>query len=323
VDRLADNLAGQTFSHPVGLDRPIVGSVTSVLDELALELVSNPSTQLVENLIDTMGSFYDCAIKQNQLTELKRVCQEHPIQQLILEDPFVRRAFEKPRGYAGDAPMLDYIYRPGRVRLSGVGEIVHQVTTETSTAKSISWRRDYLAARICKLLETTDRPDILSVAAGHMRELDIVSRKTEMRDFRITALERDGASIKEICESYPSFDIRPVQKSVLHILRHGSHYPRFDYIYSAGLFDYLETKTAKRLIENLCAMLKSGGTLLIGNFAPENIGRGFMEFFMDWSLIYRDESDLIALVEDASPGAAFRTFRDEEQNVSYVEVQKQ
>ena len=37
-----------------------------------------------------------------------------PIFALCQEDPYTRRAFEKPRGYAGDAVMLDF-FRPRAV----------------------------------------------------------------------------------------------------------------------------------------------------------------------------------------------------------------
>src|SRR5690606_27280552 len=36
--------------------------------------------------------------------------RDHPMRSIIHQDPFQRRCFEKPRGYAGDAVMLDMIY---------------------------------------------------------------------------------------------------------------------------------------------------------------------------------------------------------------------
>src|SRR5262245_61405851 len=36
--------------------------------------------------------------------------QSHPLHRLFLESPFTRRAFTKPRGYAGDAVLMDLIY---------------------------------------------------------------------------------------------------------------------------------------------------------------------------------------------------------------------
>ena len=39
----------------------------------------------------------------------------HPIRPLLYEEPFTRRAYEKPRGYAGDAPMLDLVLQSERI----------------------------------------------------------------------------------------------------------------------------------------------------------------------------------------------------------------
>ena len=37
-------------------------------------------------------------------------CLGHPLNGLLQQDPFTCRAFEKPRGYAGDAELIDFIY---------------------------------------------------------------------------------------------------------------------------------------------------------------------------------------------------------------------
>src|SRR5207344_1382702 len=46
-------------------------------------------------------------------SEFARLCLDHPLRRLLHEDPFTYRAFSKPRGYAGDAVMMDYIYGLG------------------------------------------------------------------------------------------------------------------------------------------------------------------------------------------------------------------
>src|SRR5262245_36232356 len=43
-------------------------------------------------------------------TAYARLAATDPLAALLHQDPFTRRAFEKPRGYAGDAVMMDLIY---------------------------------------------------------------------------------------------------------------------------------------------------------------------------------------------------------------------
>jgi extracellular factor (EF) 3-hydroxypalmitic acid methyl ester biosynthesis protein len=110
---------------------------------------------------------------------------------------------------------------------------------------------------------------------------------------------------------------RPLNKSISFLFKHCIS-NTFDLIYSAGLCDYLPDKALETLFRRLHALLNPDGLLTIGNFAPNSHGRGFM----DWSLIYRDEADLIRVAEEALPKARYKTFRDAPGNVAYIEIRK-
>jgi len=60
-----------------------------------------------------------------------QACLQDPVCNLLYQDPFTYRAFSKPRGYAGDAVMMDYIY--------GLGEAAEAVSgAPPSAARSSS-----------------------------------------------------------------------------------------------------------------------------------------------------------------------------------------
>lgn len=40
-------------------------------------------------------------------------CRENGLAQMLYQDPFTRRSAEKPRGYPGDAMLIDFIYGNG------------------------------------------------------------------------------------------------------------------------------------------------------------------------------------------------------------------
>jgi extracellular factor (EF) 3-hydroxypalmitic acid methyl ester biosynthesis protein len=190
------------------------------------------------------------------------------------------------------------------------------MTTGVSAAKSILWRRDHLGAEISKTAGRVRNGRILSVASGHLRELDIVRSMVEQRDFEIVALDQDAESLQEAVNSNPDFNIRPVNKSISHLFK-AEDDGKYDLIYSAGLFDYLPANTASGLLDRLLRMLAPSGRLLVGNYAPENYGRGYMEGIMGWSLIYRSEAEFEALLNSRRDR---RVYRDEPGNVIYLEV---
>ena len=306
--------AHSTNSDPT-LDRLIFN-----LDHFADSIKSGGGTsRLVENLISLLAATYDHALQLEKLEDFRDICQGHSLHKRVLEDPFTSRAFEKPRGYAGDAVMLDYIYRPKQLRVSEFGVALHRATTSAGAANSIRWRRSHLAARLLDGMEEQKRLRVLSVASGHLRELDIVSAATHKRNVEIVALDQDGDSLEEALRSYEEFEIRPLKHSISYLFKPINLGP-FDLIYSAGLFDYLADRMAISLIQALVIKLRPDGKLILGNYTPATDGRGYMEGMMDWRLIYRDENDLMRLASAAVGAKTLKTYRDGPGSIAYIEI---
>ena len=86
-------------------------STTRFLDCLATQL------QVGKDIAATMASIFSelNEIRLSVSTESWKqfavtTFRAHPLMDLLLQDPFTRRAFTKPRGYPGDAVTFDFIY---------------------------------------------------------------------------------------------------------------------------------------------------------------------------------------------------------------------
>ena len=216
--------------------------------------------------------------------------------------------------------MLDYIYRPTEHFLSDVGKNVYRATTTSPNANSIRFRQAYLAELIGSSVEKRGPLEVLSVACGHMRELDLCppSYATQLN---ISALDQDNDTLLTLTNNYPDFSIKVIPESITSILK-PTFRDGYDLIYSAGLFDYLNDKLASKLIHRLSSLLRQGGVLSVANFLPDNHGRGYMEGFMEWSLIYRSQDELEGLAKGLGTEFEVSSFTDDFENVAYLELHK-
>jgi extracellular factor (EF) 3-hydroxypalmitic acid methyl ester biosynthesis protein len=292
--------------------------LVEVLDGYFARLGSVACVTIVDELMRSLAEFYDAAAASGRLAEFRAHCQSHPLHGLLLEDPFTAHGFFKPRGQAADGVMLDYIHRPHYLALSEVGEAVHFVTTSLGAAQSIMRRRDRFAKALAQTVRATRKARILSVANGHLRELDTARCLLDRRDFQIFALDADAASLREAVNANPDINIVPLEQPVWHFLRQDSDIS-FDLIHSANLLDQLGDVEASDLLGRLAAKLAPGGRLIVASCAPENEARGYMEGVMGWSVIYRSELDLERLA-NSSRLQRFRTYRDTPGNIVYLEV---
>jgi hypothetical protein len=103
--------------------------------------------------------------------------------------------------------------------------------------------------------------------------------------------------------------------------KEAEHLGDFDFIYAAGLYDYLPDRIAGRLTEMLFRRLRPNGKLWIANFLPDIADAGYMEAFMDWWLIYRSEEQMLSLCQGLrSDPQQLRSFTEPENNIHFVEV---
>lgn len=253
--------------------------------------------------------------------------REHPLVRVLRMDPFTERAYSKPRGYAGDAVMMDYIYGYGLDQFGAVSEVGRKVfdyCTTTGAPQAVRFRRKLLAETIDATAARLDRPvDVLALAAGHLREVDLSCAARTGRA-RITAIDQDEESLSVIRESYGQFGVRAVNSSVRRIIAGKVHLEPCDFAYSAGLYDYLAPAAATRLTAIMFEALRPGGQLLIANFLPSIFDLGYMEGVMDWQLIYRDDAEMrtLLLEIDTSKIGALSQVHDPLDNITFLTVTK-
>jgi len=256
----------------------------------------------------------------------KEVCLEHPLKDLLHLDPITRRAFTKPRGYAGDAVLMDFLYREKSILKNVVtnppiGQHICHSLMSSPSAKAVRHRKKILAHKIDGTALRKNDAAVLSVACGHLREAELSEALQENKLKRFVALDQDKESLREIEASYNFDKLEVVHGSVRDLLKPKYDIGEFDFIYSAGLYDYLNDKTVKLLTRSLFKRLKKGGKLLIANFMPDIIESGYMEAFMDWHLIYR-KTDSILHAIDIVDENLFGLFYDEDRYIIYLEFMK-
>ncbi|WP_044240654.1 class I SAM-dependent methyltransferase [Flexithrix dorotheae] len=267
--------------------------------------------------------------------EWRNFCQnettKYNLHTQLLKDPYTKRAFEKPRGYAGDAIMMDFLYGvlpPPDVESNPVGRSVFDFTTQSDPGKAVVFRKKYIAGLIDQKAQDSNVPvSVLSLAAGHLRETEMMKSFLQKKIKRFIAFDQDEKSLAKINREGIHSCVKTCPGKIKDLIEGNIDLGKFDFIYASGLFDYLPEKPAKKLIQWMFSSLNPGGTLLVPNFRaqlPNSIFRTYMEAFMNWFLIYREDEEIIGLFEKIQPTAIDKLsyFNDPVCNIGYVLVSK-
>jgi SAM-dependent methyltransferase len=255
----------------------------------------------------------------DELTLALRASELLPI---LLQEPLTRWSYHRLGGYPGDAQLIDLIctegdigQRPGDT--SATGWRLCTALQSRPLCSAVRNRRRVAAAFLDGLASVTPATSLLAIGAARLREIGTDRAATWGR---IVALDHDPAALDRIAARLPNVErLRCPTGDPLSGQPEGQ---RFDAVYAPCLFECLSKAAAGHTLARMAALLRPGGRLMICNFAPDAADRGYMEAFMDWKLIGRDEDDMRRLATRANPGCGTRIYREPSGQVVILEMLK-
>lgn len=240
------------------------------------------------------------------------------VRDIIAASEFMWRTNIKPRGYAGDSEMMRMLYDRRFVGYTIFAKMMHRHPVESAAAQAVRNRRRLLKETLATLGADHDSSlgkfRLMSVACGPAWELrDLIQDTQYAQDYAYVLLDQDGGALEEARQEIleaekrvgQKIDATFIQDSVRTMLRTpklDAQWGRFHFIYTMGLFDYLVEPVAEAVLGKLYETLHPGGQILVGNFHEDSPTKLYMDYWMDWSLYYRSEEDLLELAENL-PGA--------------------
>jgi extracellular factor (EF) 3-hydroxypalmitic acid methyl ester biosynthesis protein len=238
----------------------------------------------------------------------------HP---LILRAPFVYRTFIKPLGYAGDYEMVNQLLGDPRQGSSTYIQLINATFLQTAVAQAHRNRIDILVDYLKKAVVMAEQEGrairILNIGCGPAIEVqrligldfDLSRLEFTLVDFSRETLNYTRTQIEEAQARHKrKIGVEYVQESVHDLLKRAVRSrvveaeTDYDFIYCAGLFDYLSDKVCSRLIRYFLSRANSAARMLVTNVHSNNPERHGMEHLLEWHLIYRNEAQMLSIMTE-------------------------
>lgn len=262
--------------------------------------------------------------------------QLHP---QLLCSPFAFRTYQKPLGYAGDYEMVNMILRDPLEGSSLFSKIINSWFLSQRPAEAHRNRISYLTQLLLReshrVAQNGRIAKIFNLGCGPAGEVqnfliqDAVCNQTSfvLLDFNDETLKHTTKVLQDLkIKLARETKIEVIKRSVHQVLKDekksGARQQKYDLVYCAGVFDYLSDRICKRLMDIFYDMLEPGGVLVATNVDASNPSRNGMEYLLDWHLVYRNPTQLRALIPDQAPLGHSSVKSDETGVNIYVEIRK-
>jgi extracellular factor (EF) 3-hydroxypalmitic acid methyl ester biosynthesis protein len=282
---------------------------TGNIDDQAVHMVYSLVEPLLDQVRDEANSLFQ-HLPKGQADSNFAFIRNH-IRDIYSLCPFLKRSIEQPLGYAGDYALMQSIYRDQNEGENLLGRLLHRWTMNLESARAVRGRQYYFHERIRDRLLSTNRPQtFLSVACGPAQEVVHLIHNTDQEVLNRAAiylLDQDSEALnaarhairvallhssKQLNVVYLDMELGRFLARMDSLLEE-----RFDMIYSAGLFDYVRSKTARRISRSFHELLHDGGEIYLGNFSNSSRDMGFLEI-INWTLLYRTDEQLLDFFAD-------------------------
>ncbi len=221
------------------------------------------------------------------------------------------RARFKPRGYAGDFEMLADFWNHKSVD-SPIGRLFDRYFLKQAAVEAVRARMEWAGATIAAQCTASPHDEFRVVSIGSGPGIDLFEaactlEPSQRARLRFTLVDMEEAALdaaRARLDSIVAQEQIVVRRENLFRLATSRKTAEFlsdvDFVLCTGLFDYLADDVAVAQLQLFWNALRPGGTLMVGNFAPQNPTRAYMEWLGNWYLIYRDVADLAQLADAAA-----------------------
>jgi len=212
----------------------------------------------------------------------------------------------KPHGYAGDYVMLTRICEESCCS-HPLGSVFDWYFLRQAAPEAVRARTQHTAtALVADCLERA-RKEYRVASVGSGPAIDVARAAATLPEesraaLRVKLLDLDPAALdaaRRRLEPLLAGDGLACTRTNLYRLAQGARgageLGNPDFLVCAGFFDYLDDAPAVSLLALFWRQLAAGGRLLVGNFAPHNPSRAYMEWIGNWYLKYRTAEQLESL----------------------------
>lgn len=257
--------------------------VNEVAEEIA-EVVIPPVNAFFEKF-EAIAEQLDVNARAMHGSYMKR--HLHP---LVLCSPFAWRTYAKPLGYAGDYEMVNMIARDGYEGESLFAKVINRWFLKQPPAVGHRNRLVYLTQKLVdealRVSPSGRRMKVFNLACGPACEVQAFLARHEIsRSVDFMLLDFNEATLhytRNVLEAAKRSHNRATQlqftkKSVHHLLKESgkisasADWQKYDFVYCAGLFDYLSDQVCHRLLNSMYDWLSPGGVVggdECGTFEP-------------------------------------------------------
>lgn len=242
------------------------------------------------------------------------------LRKIFLKGAYNKWSLDKPYGYAGDFRIIDDIYQNVPIT-TGFNRLFDNYFQMSAISVAVRNRKnDFKRMLVDFINERKNCPlRIMDLASGPCRDIKeiLCSNNLENHSVVFDCYDHEPRALQYAQGLLAGFEnINFIQENALRIAAVKditSLIPqKYDFIYSTGLFDYLNHKISLRLIKNLKQLLNDNGILAISNVREKysNPSMHYMEWVGDWNLVYRCDEEFRSVFLEAG-------FADNELNVQY------
>lgn len=289
----------------------------------------------VNHLFEQIMIFEKRCIRKGEMPTLERIkgLFARRFRKYFYHGNLSKWSIDKPFGYAGDFRVIDAIYenQPSTV---GYDRLFDNYFQMSAIAISVRNRKEDLKKRLVSHVKRNPGRNfqVMSLASGPCRE--IFELYQEYSDV-MKAVSFDCYDSEKKAHRYASRLLKN-RENISFIIENAlkialskdiaKRVPlKYDFIYSLGLFDYLNYEISVKLVRNLRDRLKEGGSLYIADVRDRyyNPSVMYMEWAGDWNLVYRTDEEFFRIFLDAGFSPAKIGHSYEQQGViQYIEARR-